>query len=37
MNLNKIFKNIIGFKSDQEHLSKNQILISLMVKEISQF
>ena len=37
MNLNNNFTNIIGLKSDQEHMSENQISISLMVKEASQF
>ena len=37
MNLNNNFKNIIGLKSDQEHMSENQISISLIVKEVSQF
>ena len=32
MNLNTNFKNIIGLKSDQEHINKKQISISLFEK-----
>ena len=35
--LNNNFKNIIGLKSDQEHMIEYQISILLIIKEVSQF
>ena len=37
MNLYENCNNIIGLESDEEHLSENQISISFIITEISQF